>query len=98
MKETEILKTVCEIVSEHLEMPIEEVENHLDTPFLDYPDNESGEPYCYPLDYTELIMAMEEEFGIEIDPYIEEEGKLKAINDIVRFVALHEIDSFGKDE
>ena len=43
--EKEIQKKVCRLVSEHLSMPIKEVEACVDVPFTEYPDDEDGMPY-----------------------------------------------------
>lgn len=83
MNEKDILKTVCKLVSEHLEMPLTDVKKSVDVPFLEYRD-QNGELICDPLYYTELLLAFEEEFGIEI-PF-EEEENLETINDVVRFI------------
>ena len=83
MNEKDILKTVCKLVSEHLEMPLKEVKKSVEVPFLEYRDQD-GELICDPLDFTELLLAFEEDFGIEIP--LEQEDNLKTINDVVRFI------------
>lgn len=99
MNEKEILKTVCKLVSEHLEMPLKDVKKSVDVPFLEYRDQDGG-LICDPLDFTELLLALEEEFGIEVP--LEEEENLKTINDVVRFIPkanpLPDEEGVGDDE
>lgn len=95
MNEKEILKTVCKLVSEHLDMPLKDVKKSVDVPFLEYRDQD-GEPICDPLDYTELLLAFEEEFGIEI-PF-EEEENLMTISDVVRFIPTANLLSDEEDD
>lgn len=87
MDEKEVLKAVCELVSEHLEMPLRDVKKSIDVPFLEYQDK-NGEPICGQQDYTDLLMAFEEEFDIEI-PF-ENEEKLATINDVVDYIVNYE--------
>lgn len=82
-KERDILKKVCDIVCEHLDMPLKGVKKNADVPFLDFLDSE-GEPICDDLDYTELLMAFEEEFGFEIPE--KDEKKLSTINNAVNYI------------
>ena len=60
----------------------------VEVPFLEYPNNEDGDPYCDDIDFQELLLALEDELDIEI-PF-EEEDNLTTINDIVRFIANYE--------
>ena len=84
MNKEELTKAVCELVSEHLDAPLEFVENNIELPFLEYED-EDGEPCCDPVDQLELIMASEEEFGVEISPM--DEGHLITIKAVVDYLA-----------
>lgn len=88
MEEKEILEGVCQLVSEHLEMPLKLVKECVEVPFLEYHNNEDGDPYCDGIDFQELLLALEDEFDIEI-PF-EEEDNLTTINDVVRFIANYE--------
>lgn len=83
MEKKEILNAVCELVSEHLEMPLELVKKNVDVPFEDY-RSENGPSYCDYLDFLDLIMAFEEEFDVEIP--CEDEGELTTINDVVEYL------------
>lgn len=88
MNKKEVLKSVCELVSEHLELPLEYVKKNVDVPFLDYVD-ENGESTCGMLDYTDLLMGFEEEFDIEIP--MEDEDMLTTINDVVEYIMTAEV-------
>lgn len=61
-----------------------DVKKNIDVPFMEYQDK-NGEPICGQLDYTDLLMAFEEEFDIEI-PF-EDEEELTTINDVVDYIA-----------
>lgn len=84
--EKEIQKKVCRLVSEHLSMPIKEVEACVDVPFTEYPDDEDGMPYCDSMDRAALLTYFEDEYGVKI-LYEEAERELVTINDVVRYVA-----------
>ena len=86
--EKEVLDIVCQIVSEHLDMPMKTVKDYLDVPLMDFPNNKDGAPYCDPLDFTELIMAFEDEFDLEISMEIED--KFATINDVAHYITTYE--------
>jgi len=69
---------VREIVAEQLERDVNEVTNSAS--FIDDLGADS-------LDIVELVMKMEEEFGIEIPD--EEAEKIKTVNDVVQYITTH---------
>jgi acyl carrier protein len=69
---------VREIVAEQLERDVNEVTNTAS--FIDDLGADS-------LDIVELVMKMEEEFGIEIPD--EEAEKIKTVNDVVQYITTH---------
>ncbi|MFA6146885.1 MAG: acyl carrier protein [bacterium] len=69
---------VREIVAEQLERDVNEVTNTAS--FIDDLGADS-------LDIVELVMKMEEEFGIEIPD--EEAEKIKTVNDVIQYIAAH---------
>ena len=71
-------KRVREIVAEQLERDVNEVTNTAS--FIDDLGADS-------LDIVELVMKMEEEFGIEIPD--EEAEKIKTVNDVIQYIATH---------
>jgi acyl carrier protein len=71
-------KRVREIVAEQLERDVNEVTN--EASFIDDLGADS-------LDIVELVMKMEEEFGIEIPD--EEAEKIKTVNDVVKYITTH---------
>ena len=71
-------KRVREIVAEQLERDVNEVTN--EASFIDDLGADS-------LDIVELVMKMEEEFGIEIPD--EEAEKIKTVNDVIQFITTH---------
>jgi acyl carrier protein len=71
-------KRVREIVAEQLERDVNEVTN--EASFIDDLGADS-------LDIVELVMKMEEEFGIEIPD--EEAEKIKTVNDVIQYIAAH---------
>ena len=71
-------KRVREIVAEQLERDVNEVTNAAS--FIDDLGADS-------LDIVELVMKMEEEFGIEIPD--EEAEKIKTVNDVIQYIAAH---------
>jgi acyl carrier protein len=71
-------KRVREIVAEQLERDVNEVTNAAS--FIDDLGADS-------LDIVELVMKMEEEFGIEIPD--EEAEKIKTVNDVIQFITTH---------
>jgi len=71
-------KRVREIVAEQLERDVNEVTN--EASFIDDLGADS-------LDIVELVMKMEEEFGIEIPD--EEAEKIKTVNDVVQYITTH---------
>ena len=83
MIKEDIKERVCRLVSEHLDMPLKEVEESVRVPFRAYLDKE-GKHRCDALDYIELIMAFEEEFYIEVPEA--DEKKLTTINDTVDYI------------
>ncbi len=71
-------KRVREIVAEQLERDVNEVTN--EASFIDDLGADS-------LDIVELVMKMEEEFGIEIPD--EEAEKIKTVNDVIQYITNH---------
>jgi len=71
-------KRVREIVAEQLERDVNEVSN--EASFIDDLGADS-------LDIVELVMKMEEEFGIEIPD--EEAEKIKTVNDVIQYITTH---------
>jgi acyl carrier protein len=69
---------VREIVAEQLERDVNEV-----TTASSLIDDLGADS----LDVVELVMKMEEEFGIEIPD--EEAEKIKTVNDVVQYIATH---------
>ena len=69
---------VREIVAEQLERDVNEVVNTAS--FIDDLGADS-------LDIVELVMKMEEEFGIEIPD--EEAEKIKTVNDVIQYITTH---------
>jgi len=71
-------KRVREIVAEQLERDVNDVKG--ESAFIDDLGADS-------LDIVELVMKMEEEFGIEIPD--EEAEKIKTVNDVVAYITAH---------
>jgi acyl carrier protein len=71
-------KRVREIVAEQLERDVNDVKG--ESAFIDDLGADS-------LDIVELVMKMEEEFGIEIPD--EEAEKIKTVNDVVAYITEH---------
>ncbi len=71
-------KKVKEIVAEQLGKDVNEVTTNAS--FIDDLGADS-------LDIVELVMKMEEEFGIEIPD--EEAEKIKTVNDVVEYIKTH---------
>ncbi len=71
-------KRVKEIVAEQLGRDVNEVTN--EASFIDDLGADS-------LDIVELVMAMEDEFGIEIPD--EEAEKIKTVKDVVEYIKAH---------
>ncbi len=71
----EILKTVKELTAEQLGIEVDEINE--DSSFIDDLGADS-------LDTMELVLALEDEFGIEISD--EETEKLKTVSDAVNFI------------
>jgi acyl carrier protein len=69
---------VREIVAEQLERDVNEVTNA--SSLIDDLGADS-------LDVVELVMKMEEEFGIEIPD--EEAEKIKTVNDVIQYIMTH---------
>jgi len=69
---------VREIVAEQLERDVKEVTNTAS--LIDDLGADS-------LDVVELVMKMEEEFGIEIPD--EEAEKIKTVNDVIQYITTH---------
>ena len=69
---------VREIVAEQLERDVNEVTNTAS--FIDDLGADS-------LDIVELVMKMEEEFGIEIPD--EEAEKIKTVNEVIQYITTH---------
>ncbi len=70
-----VLEKIKEIVSEQLDVDPEEV-----VPEASFVDDLGADS----LDLTELIMAMEDEFGMEIDD--EEAQKLRTVQDVIDYI------------
>jgi acyl carrier protein len=71
-------KRVREIVAEQLERDVNEV-----TTAASLIDDLGADS----LDVVELVMKMEEEFGIEIPD--EEAEKIKTVNDVIQYITTH---------
>jgi acyl carrier protein len=71
-------KRVREIVAEQLERDVNEVT--ITASLIDDLGADS-------LDVVELVMKMEEEFGIEIPD--EEAEKIKTVNDVIQYITTH---------
>ena len=71
-------KRVREIVAEQLERDVNEVTNTAS--LIDDLGADS-------LDVVELVMKMEEEFGIEIPD--EDAEKIKTVNDVIQYITTH---------
>jgi acyl carrier protein len=69
---------VREIVAEQLERDVNEVTNTAS--FIEDLGADS-------LDIVEMVMKMEEEFGIEIPD--EEAEKIKTVNDVIQYITTH---------
>ena len=69
---------VREIVAEQLERDVKEVTNTAS--FIEDLGADS-------LDIVEMVMKMEEEFGIEIPD--EEAEKIKTVNDVIQYITTH---------
>ncbi|HEY5191802.1 MAG TPA: acyl carrier protein [Candidatus Deferrimicrobium sp.] len=74
----QVEQRVREIVAEQLERDVNEVTNTAS--FIDDLGADS-------LDIVELVMKMEEEFGIEIPD--EEAEKIKTVNDVIQYITTH---------
>lgn len=70
-----VLEKIKEIISEQLDVAPEEV-----TPEASFVDDLGADS----LDLTELIMAMEDEFGLEIDD--EEAQNLRTVKEVIDYV------------
>ncbi len=70
-----LLVKIQEIVAEQLDVPQEQV-----TPEASFVDDLGADS----LDLTELIMAMEDEFDIEIDD--EEAQQLRTVQDVIKYI------------
>ncbi len=70
-----VLEKIKEIVAEQLDVDPEEV-----VPEASFVDDLGADS----LDLTELIMAMEDEFGMEIDD--EEAQKLRTVQDVIDYI------------
>jgi acyl carrier protein len=70
-----VLDKIKEIVSEQLDVSQEEI-----TPESSFVDDLGADS----LDLTELIMAMEDEFDLEIDD--EEAQKLRTVQDAIKYI------------
>lgn len=79
---------ICTIVSEHLAIPLENVKKLMSTPFVEYLDKK-GNSCCDELDFQELLMTFEEEFGVEIP--IEKTNMSMSINDIIHLFSSNKI-------
>lgn len=95
MEKNDILKRVCEIVSEHLDLPLKEVKKKVDTPFLDYGELDDS-PICDEFDFMELMLAFEDEFCIEIPE--EDEDKVTTINDVADYILTAEVVEYEDGE
>ncbi len=71
-------KRVKEIIAEQLGKDVNEVTN--EASFIDDLGADS-------LDIVELVMAMEDEFGIEIPD--EEAEKIKTVKDVIEYIKAH---------
>ncbi len=76
MTEAEIFETVKKIVSDQLSVDVEKV-----TPEADFANDLSADS----LDVVELVMALEEEFSVEIPD--ESAEKIKTVQDAVDFIS-----------
>jgi len=72
---SELLEKIKKIVSEQLDVDPEQV-----VPEASFVDDLGADS----LDLTELIMAMEDEFGMEIDD--EEAQKLRTVQDVIDYI------------
>ncbi|MFP4392595.1 MAG: acyl carrier protein [Desulfohalobiaceae bacterium] len=70
-----LLEKIQEIVAEQLDVPQEQVR-----PEASFVDDLGADS----LDLTELIMAMEDEFEIEIDD--DEAQKLRTVQDVIKYI------------
>jgi acyl carrier protein len=70
-----VLEKIKKIVSEQLDVDPEQV-----VPEASFVDDLGADS----LDLTELIMAMEDEFGMEIDD--EEAQKLRTVQDVINYI------------
>ncbi|MDZ7612221.1 MAG: acyl carrier protein [Candidatus Moranbacteria bacterium] len=70
-----VMEKIKNIVSEQLDCAESEV-----VPEANFVDDLGADS----LDLTELIMAMEDEFGLEIDD--EEAEKLRTVNDVIMYI------------
>jgi len=70
-----VLEKIKEIVSEQLDVSQDEI-----TPESSFVDDLGADS----LDLTELIMAMEDEFDLEIDD--EEAQKLRTVQDAIKYI------------
>ena len=97
MNKKDLTKTVCQLVSEHLAVPLKTVKNNIELPFLEYED-EDGEPCCDSIDQLGLTIAFEEEFGVEISP--EHAEQLTTIKAVVDYLAprLDETGEYKEEE
>jgi acyl carrier protein len=75
----DILTQVKEIVAEQLDVPPEEIKS--DANFVDDLGADS-------LDLTELVMAMEDKFEVEIDD--EKAQSLRTVQDAVEYIKTHQ--------
>ena len=97
MNKKDLTKTVCQLVSEHLAVPLKTVKHNIELPFLEYED-EDGEPCCDSIDQLGLTIAFEEEFGVEISP--EHAEQLTTIKAVVDYLAprLDETGEYKEEE
>lgn len=72
---SELLEKIKKIVSEQLDVDPDQV-----VPEASFVDDLGADS----LDLTELIMAMEDEFGMEIDD--EEAQKLRTVQDVINYI------------
>lgn len=70
-----VLEKIKNIVAEQLDVAEEEI-----VPEANFVDDLGADS----LDLTELIMAMEDEFGLEIDD--EEAQNLRTVNDAIKYI------------
>lgn len=75
---SEIFEKIKKIVAEQLDIAPDEI-----TPEAAFIDDLGADS----LDLTELIMALEDEFGMEIDD--EEAQKLRTVNDAIKYIESH---------